>query len=372
MIHHVIASAQQFPVVGDPQIYGYDPVANSLIRFDATTGAQLQSIPLSTPASTATGVGLTRLNGSQVVLVGSGQEVQVFQASNGASMGSFSTAGLASSGFTMVDGIAGSDTAAYLIDTTDGSTGAVQEINLATSLSTGQAVTTGTAFQPTRQFFLSGGGTFLPGIADMFLGGSAFLDTFQPNLYQNGVLAATSSKGTLTEQARGELPGPSSVQNAGNPPTMNLTSLGGLNQNLAIVTSVSNGQNVVSLYNPDTAAQNGSFTLNDPNLLTDLTPSFHPELAGAALVDVQGNLRSFRAIDAKGLVINESGFLNLVQIQKAVDTQVIGQPIGHANIPVRKNVLLLSSGRDVGYRSGVIAIPSLQPVGPLSLPDNNS
>lgn len=372
VIHHIIASASQFPAVGDPQVYGYDPVANALIRFDATTGAPLQSIPLSTPASTLTGIGLTRLNSSQVVVVGNGQEVQVFQASTGASIGSFSIANLAAAGFTMVDGVSGGDTVLYLIDTTDGSTGAVQEVNLASSLASGSAVTIGTAFQPTQQFFLSGGGTYLPGIPDQYLGGSAFLDVYQPNLYQNGVLAATASKGSLTEAARGELPGPSSIQNAGNPPTMTLSSLGGINQNLAIITSVSNGKNVVSLYNPDTLAQNGTVTLNDPNRLTDLTPSFHPELTGVALVDVQGNLRSFRAIDAKGLVINESGFLNLVQIGNATDTQVIGRPIGHANIPIRKNVLLLSSGRSVGYRSGVVAIPSLQPVGPLSLPDNGA
>ena len=69
-------------------------------------------------------------------------------------------------------------------------------------------------------------------------------------------------------------------------------------------------------------------------------------------------------------MINDNGFLNLVQIYKATNSEVIGQPLGHAKIRYRKNVLLLSSGRDVGNRGGVQANPSLQPVGPLSLPNS--
>lgn len=372
VINSVNASANQFPAVGDAQIYGYDPVQNALIRFDAVTGAALQTIPLSTPASTATGVALGRVNGLQVAVVGSGTTVQVFNASTGAFIGQFSTSNLASEGFTAVDGLGSTDTTTYLIDSSANTTGIAQPINLTASLATGQAVTAGAAFTPTRQFYLSGGATGVPAVSAIYLQGAGFLDKSQRNLTQNGLLGygTSATQSTPAELARAELPGPTAIQNAGNPPTMTLPAVGSIDSKVAIVTSVANGQNVLSLYNSHTLAQAGTAALNDPNRLADISESFHPELQGTALVDVQGNLRSFRAQTAKGLVINDNGFLNLVKIYAATNTEVIGQPLGHAKIRFRKHVFLLSSGRYVGTRGGVMAIPSLQPVGPLSLPNS--
>ena len=48
------------PPLGDPQIYGYDAIANALIRFDATTGAALQSIALPASPTGVGGITLTR------------------------------------------------------------------------------------------------------------------------------------------------------------------------------------------------------------------------------------------------------------------------------------------------------------------------
>lgn len=249
----------------------------------------------------------------------------------------------------------------------------MQQINLAASLSSGQAVAVGSAYAPQGEFFLSGGATAVPAKPIVYLQGTGFFDTTQRNLTQNGFLAygTSETQSTPTELARQEIPSPSANLNAGNPPTTTLPAVGSINQNLAVVTSMSNGQNVVSLYNASNLASTGTITLNDANPLTDLSESFHPELSGTALVDVQGNLRSFRAQDAKGLVVNDNGFLNLVQIASASDSEVVGQPIGHVRMPVRKHVLLLSSSRSVGTRGGVVTVPNFQPVGPLSLPNNS-
>ena len=94
----------------------------------------------------------------------------------------------------------------------------------------------------------------------------------------------------------------------------------------------------------------------------------HPDLAGTALVDIQGNTQSFRALNAQGLVLNGEGNVNLVKIKNTVDTTILGFPFGHAQIPHRQNVTIISSTRSVGDRNGVIALPNLQPTGPLSLP----
>ncbi len=374
VINHVNGALQQFPPIGDPQIFGYDAVQNALIKFDATTGAVLQTIPLSMPASTQTGVSLDRYNGTQVVLVGSGTTVQAFNATTGVLVGSFSISNLASSGFTAIDGLASSGIGTYIVDSTDGSTGAIQRINVDESLASGQVVTIGSTFYPSSEFYLSGGATGVPASPVLYLQGAGFFDQYQPNLYQNGILAYGKTGSTKGEVARAELPGPSTILNAGNPANPTLTAVGSVNTNLAIVTGVSNGQNDVTLYNDSTLAQGSTITLNDANPLTDISGTFFPQLAGAALVDVQGNLRSFRSQSAKGLVVNETGFLNLVQIVHATNTEVIGLPIGAANIPYRKNVLLLSSSRTklIGMRNGVNVVNDLQPVGPLSLPNDNS
>ena len=80
-------------------------------------------------------------------------------------------------------------------------------------------------------------------------------------------------------------------------------------------------------------------------------------------------MQSFRSNDATGLVLNDTGNLNLVKINRAVDTTILGAPFGHAEIPNRQNVQIISTKRDVGTRGGVTIAPSgVLPVGPLTLP----
>ncbi len=367
VINHINAQAQQFPAVGDPQIYGYDPTSNSLIRFDALTGNATLTIPLSGFMATSTaGVSLGRDAGSLVVLAGSGTTIDAFNASTGAFVGGFSTADLASKGITSVDGLASTDVNTYVIDSTSNTTGTVVQIDLTKSLATGSAVAIGAPYSPKNHFFLSGAATGVPAKPVLYLGGTAAFISATPDQVQNGVLAATYQNGNLTEQTRGQLTQPASV--AAPNPTSIPRALGSVEENLALDTGVQNGVNVVQLYSATSLAHIGTITLKDPNLLTDLSGSFHPELAGTALVDVQGNLRSFRSLKANGLVVNDNGFLNLVQINSLANSEVIGQPVGHTRIHMRNNVLILSADRVVGIRGGVFTVPNLLPVGPLTLP----
>ena len=112
----------------------------------------------------------------------------------------------------------------------------------------------------------------------------------------------------------------------------------------------------------------GTVNLNDPNPLSALSGSFRPAIAGAALVDVQGNTQSFKAKTARGLIFNGEGNVNKVMINSASDTTIVGYPFGHAVIPYRSNVTIVSSTRTVGDRNGVVVLPGIRPTGPLSLP----
>jgi hypothetical protein len=157
--------------------------------------------------------------------------------------------------------------------------------------------------------------------------------------------------------------------------------MGNIDLNLGLVTGpaldASNNVigNNVALYSPTSLTPQGTIVLNDPNPLTDLSGTFYPNLGGTAspqtnvaLVNVLGNTQSFRAHDAQGLVFNGEGNVNLVKIDSASDTTILGFPFGHAQIPRRNNVVIETPKRSVGTRSDVIVDPTLPPKGPLSLP----
>ncbi len=108
---------------------------------------------------------------------------------------------------------------------------------------------------------------------------------------------------------------------------------------------------------------------DDPNLLAGLSESFRPDLGGSALVDIQGNTQSFRAKSARGLILNDEGYINLAKIHNSSDTTIVALPFLHAQMPIRSNVTILSSSRGVNGRNGVTVNPNLSVVGPLSLPN---
>jgi hypothetical protein len=357
--------------LGDPEVYGYDPVANTLIRFDATTGAALQAISLGGLGTMTTGVALGRDHGQLVVLIGNDSTIFAFNAVNGSPVGQFATASLAANGIHSVDGIGSTDNRTVLTDSTSGAGGMAQIIDLSASLDTGQAVAVGASFTPQREFEFSGGVSGVAASNTIYVTGAAHFDTFQPNLTQVGILALNTTGGQLRESSRTALTSNGIDINAGPMGTarsMPFQALGSIDQSLALVTGVSNGQNVVTLYSPSNLSRQGTVTLNDPNRLVGLSESFRPDLVDTALIDIQGNLQSLRGVNARGLVLNDVGYANLVKFHSVADSTFIGLPFGHAQFPQRTNVTIVSSSRPVAARNGVTINSTLAPVGPLSLP----
>jgi hypothetical protein len=255
--------------------------------------------------------------------------------------------------------------------------GKVQAIDLAASLASAdhQAMAVGSSFSPNREFALAGTVTGVPGTGNLYALGSAFFDTAQPNIKQAGILTINPGTGTtptLTESTRTAFTSKGVDVPAGpnnGIATSNSLALGSLESFLAVDMGTFNGQkNIINLYTPNGLTSKGSFTLDDPNPLTDLSQSFHPELVDTALIDVQGNIQSFTSKTATGMVLNDAGNLNLLQIGNASNSSVIGLPFSHVSIPVRNNVSIVTSSRlAIGPRGGVTVNPSQQQVGPLFL-----
>ncbi len=384
--------------LGDPQIYAYDPTAKALIQFDTVTGQPVRSIPvaLSNPAAEA-GVALSQVNGTLLVLISDGQNVYAFNATTGAAAGQFSLSDLSAS-LTTSTGSAVTLTRlgtfnnqTVISDPTGGSTGLglIQPINVAASLSSGQAqaltTTSGTAVQPftfTRAFGLAGGLSGVPGLNTLYATGGGYLDTAQPNQPLLGVSSlgfsgSSSNTASLTESKRTEVTNLQGNGIATSPHGASSTSLndalGSLGQDLTLFTGqISNGQGVtvdqISVLNPSSLATVQTFSLQDANPLSGLSGAFYPSLANAALIDVQGNTQSVKMQSAKGLIFNGEGNVNLVKIGRAVDTTIIGYPFGHAQIPNRTDVTIATSSRTVGDRNGVTILPNVQPTGPVTLP----
>ncbi|WP_435015395.1 hypothetical protein TA3x_002933 [Tundrisphaera sp. TA3] len=369
-IDRIQGAPRNLPALGNPQIFGVDPVANALIRFDAATGAALQSIPLPAGTTGSGGVALARANGRTLALVGSGNTVLAFDAVTGSGVGRFTTANPA---LGTITGIGTAGTRTILVNAGSG-LGAAQAIDVAASLANpaGVAVPLGATFVPGQEFQLAGGATGVPGTQRLYANGSAFFDTFQPNQTLAGVLTASlSNASAISEADRVALQVNNRFVDAsatggilGNPSP----ALGSIGSNLALVTSVSPAGNIVSQFNPITLAPLGNVTLATANPLTDLSESFHPELAGSALIDVQGNVQSFRARDANGLVLNDSGNLNRLVVKRLANSTVIGLPVTHVEVGRRVNSSIFSSTRLIGNRGGVTVVDGIRPVGPLFLP----
>ncbi len=369
--------------IGDGQVFGYDPTANALIRFDDRTGAVLQTINVGGTPTTSAGVGLGRNGRELVVLLGRGTTVQAFDASSGAPVGRFDASLVDGVPFVGITGIGFNELSTTLTDANaqvvPGSPnfGVAVSIDVTASLATGVAQPIGGPYGTIRALEFAGGATGVPGSTNIYAAIASHFDSFQfqPTLQQAGILTLFNLSGTPAEAARTAIPnrgGSNPFVNAGNQGSSRTSgttkALGSIEGLLALVTGVSNGQNTVSLYTPQGISPAGTLTLNDPNLIVGLSNSFHPELAGTALVDVQGNIQSFNATSVHGLALNDSGNLNLVKIISASDSTIVGQPVGHLILIQRQNVTIVTPTRSVGTRQGVVVDPTLRPLGPLSLP----
>jgi hypothetical protein len=230
-------------------------------------------------------------------------------------------------------------------------------------------VAIGSPFTPQRQFSLTGNLNGVAGFANVYAGGYGFFDTAQPNTRQFGLMTVNTAGGQLSESSRSavKLNGQYVDVDSGELPPN--PAIGSVYHEIALDTGVSNGVNVIQLLAPSSISSVGTLKLQDPNLLTGLSPSVHPGLVGSALIDVQGNIQSFRALDATGMVLNDIGQLNLAKIATTLDSTIIGEPVAHLQMPHRTNVVVISSDRGpFGDRNGVVVVPNLRQVGPLTLP----
>ena len=122
-----------------------------------------------------TGVALGRDAEQLVALVGQGSTIYAFNALSGALVGQFSTANL--SGFSSVNGIGSTDNRTVIMNSSAGSGGMAEVIDLTASLAKGQAVAVASAFSPQNEFTFSGGLTGVAGENTVYATGSAFFNT---------------------------------------------------------------------------------------------------------------------------------------------------------------------------------------------------
>ncbi len=362
----------------DSKIFGYDPVTGQLVRFDLNLTNNTGSVdptftPISVPGDPAVaGVNLASNDGQLDVLVSSGTTVYAYNATTGAAVGSFTTT-------VPVGSIAYSDTVTVL-----GSyqTNQLEMINLAASLRTGQAQPLSTAqpYTPKAGFTLLGGLTGLPGSTIVYGDLAATFNSFQPTLTQLGI-GSISTAEVVTSPGHGTvlsnqfntgtsiaLTQKGAYTNVTPGPTQPGPALGSIDQSLALVASTAGGTNTVKLYAPGSSSSSGTLTLDYGDPLVALSSSFRPDLTenGSALIDIQGNVQSIRGGVATGMVLNDSGNLNLVRIQQVVGSTIVGQPAGQILIHHRTHVTILSSSRTADGRNDVTVDNGLKQLGPLS------
>jgi hypothetical protein len=375
----------------DAEFFGYDATANQLIRFNTATGNPDLTIPVSGIGPMVGGVALARNRGHLDVVVSDGTTVYAYNAMTGAAEGSFTVANLGLPNFDSVDAVGSTDAVLVIGDSNGGTQnlGLLQELDLTASLTSGSAVPIGSSYTPQNQFTLAGGLTGVPASVNIFAAGAAHFNTFQPDQVQLGYLTLstytynTTADGTtfkygLNETARTAIKPYTNVDLTQPEAQIPGQALGSVDQALAAVIGLvynSDGQpiaNQVGLQSTITLSNRGSIQLNYPNLLTGLSEAFRPDLAGAALIDIQGNVQSIRGKSATGMVINDTGNLNLLKFQRVTNSTILGQPFGHVDIGRRSNVSIVSSSRDVDGRGGVTVVKNLRVIGPLSLPDDHT
>ncbi len=347
------------PTIQPAQVFGYDPAASQIVRFDTGTGLPIQTIPLPGAGSAATGLTVGRSGARQVVLASTGTTVRAFDAITGLPAGQFASAA-------PIAGLGSTDTRTVAILAAPGAPAQAQVINVAASLATGLLVPAGPAFTPPRELFLLGGLTGVGGSVNVFATAAAHFDTFQPDQFQSGIETINANTTILSESARTQLTALGNVDPA-NPPAPQ--ALGSLELLVGRLTGrVVDGQNVVDLLSPRTLARQGTLNLAYPTALSGLSESFHPELEGAAIVDVRGDLLLFSSRRVRGLALNVAGTLNTLSIDRAEESSVVGFPVGHVDIASRRNVTITSTARSVDSRGMVVIDPNLRPLAPLDPP----
>ncbi|GIW86139.1 MAG: hypothetical protein KatS3mg108_0463 [Isosphaeraceae bacterium] len=364
--------------LGNPQIYTVDPTpgASRLLRFDAMTGQLVAQQALPALGSTQIPVGLSLRSARNLVLVGDGTQVLAYDLDLNP-VGSFDASNLA--GITSLTGI-GSSPVQTILTSLDGPAYA---IDVDQSLASGSAVVAtapnGTPiapFFPQREFLFNGDASGLAGSNTLYASGAGHFDTAQPNLFQFGSMALTPVGPLFVEAARNAVSGIfSPFQNAGPTgllpnPTLGLGSIDGLLARLNFVGSVGN---TLTLFTAANAPSGTTILLQGvATPLSGLSESAHPELDGAAIIDVQGNMKRFVGKQVRGLVLNARGSINLIAAHTVVNSAFVGRPLNHVEFVNRRRSQVISTARGINgqvIRGGVTVQKNLLPDGPLMLPE---
>ncbi|OJW08340.1 MAG: hypothetical protein BGO49_13140 [Planctomycetales bacterium 71-10] len=362
----------------DPRIFGYDPTTGRVLRFqldlnDGEGAVDGTFAPISVPGSPAdVGLSLGRDGGRLVLLVNTGSAISAYDATYGTALGSFTVpAGFYATGSTDAYTVIGDPDANQL-----------QQVDVTASLAAGTAVAPAgnpSPYTPPAGLSLLGGITGIPGSNNIYTSVAATFNSLQPLENQLGYLNVAVT-GTQADPSGGQdlVNRFSTVQQraftpyvpipSGNPDDV-ATSVGSVDRSFAVNTGTANGAsapNTIRLYSQVTQTSRGSIVLDYPNQLSDLSESFRPDLAGSVLIDVQGTIQSIRGSTADGMVLNDSGLLNLISFQSVTNSTIVGQPVGHVRINRRDNVSILSTERPYAGRGGVTYVPGLEQIGPLS------
>ncbi|MGZ3383308.1 MAG: hypothetical protein ACXWNF_00115 [Isosphaeraceae bacterium] len=401
----------------DNEIFGLDATTGQVVRFNLTptttkTGELDMSqqtgtldpnwTPLKPPGSaTPVAISVGRDGTQLVLLVSTGYQIWVYDATSGTLLGSFTTAGFDATA------LGSTDTLTVMGDV--GTNQQLQMIDISRSLEAGTAepplnepgYPPPANYTPPGGFSLVGGLTGVVGTNQVYPTVRASFNSFQPNVPQLGLLTAgtsvadTNPSGGLILVRQFTTVSEKAIQSDGafiavtpkkNPMLIGVPE-GSVDSSLAINTTGTGSQapytNTISLLGPVSLTQRGTITLDTTDPITDLSESFRPELNGSAaagtgpaLIDVQGNIQSLRGLTASGLVLNDTGYLNLIKTGQLSNSTILAQPIGHVQTPPAQrtnDVLLISTNnRDFGKRGGVnTLVANLYQIGPLSLTNDS-
>ncbi|QEH35361.1 hypothetical protein OJF2_39120 [Aquisphaera giovannonii] len=379
----------------DARIFGYDAASGQIYRFSLDlaqnsgavdpTFAPIQVQPAGSTGQVALSVG--RDGNELVLMAATGSRVAVYNATTGAPVGSFAIpAGIDMLGSTDTVTVMGSVQANQL-----------QMIDVAASLAAGSAVpaagSSAATYSPQAGVGFVGGLTGHPGSNQVYSTIAATFNSLTPTVTQLGELTVNTSAavpnptGGLTLKQVFSTASQNPIQVGGqyvpvspsNNPSLTGVPLGSIDAYLAFNNiGLSSGQytNTIGVLGPQSLKTYATIKLNAPGPITDLSESFRPDLNGSAasgtgpaLIDVQGDIQSLRGLSANGLVLNDTGYLNLIRTGTLTNSTIVAQPIGHVKTSPanRKNVTLIStSNRDYGTRGGVTLVKNLRQIGPLS------
>ncbi len=338
-----------------------------------------------------------------VVLVSTGSVISVYDATYGTFIGSFTTP----TGFT-ADAMGSTDMLTVIGDV---ATNQLMEVDIPLSLAAGTAQLPVNApgyappstYTPPAGISLVGGLTGIVGTNDVFPTVAAVFNTLQPTVTQLGLLTASTSITTpnslgglnlvrqfaTVSQSAIKSNGSYIAVNPSNNPMLIGVPEGSVDSALAINTITDQYHPRAILQQrqpagPVSLSKRGAITLDTTDPITDLSESFRPDLNGSAttatgpaLIDVQGNIQSVRGQTATGLVLNNTGYTNLIRIGKISTSTILAQPIGHILTPPSKRsndvILISTNNREFGRRGGInYMVANLYQVGPLSLTNDST